>query len=219
LPRLLPLRQSSCLNKYCSWSGQKINNGKSSILFSKNTSSASISSILGIIHFRLTTSAHFYLGLPLMFGPSRKEAFQPLLDKVISKINSWRAKTLSQAGRTVLIKSMAAAIPTYAMAIPTCAMSTFLCKNLDRRFKYFLWGFPPDKSRNLSLKSWDSVCLPRNQGGLGLRKMTTTNLALITKLGWKFLHSNSLWVEHLHKKYIQYSSFFSAPPSPMASWI
>jgi hypothetical protein len=76
-----------CLNKYCSWSGQKVNNGKSSILFSKNTSPASISSILGIISYRMTTSAPFYLGLPLMFGSSRKEAFQPLIDKVLSKIN------------------------------------------------------------------------------------------------------------------------------------
>jgi hypothetical protein len=49
--------------------------------------------------------------------------------------------------------------------------------------------------------------------------MHTTNLALITKLGWKFLHSNSLWAQHLHHKYIQYGSFFSAPPSPSAFWI
>lgn len=126
---------SSCLNKYCSWSGQKINNGKSSILFSKNTSSACISSILGIIPFRLTTFAPFYLGLPLMFRPSRKKAFQPLLDKVLSKINGWRAKTLSQAGQTVLIKSMVAAIPTYAMS--TFLLPSSLCKNLDCRFKDF----------------------------------------------------------------------------------
>jgi hypothetical protein len=86
---------SYCLNTYCSWSGQKINNEKSSILFSKNTSSVSISSILGIIPFRLTTSAPFHLGLSLMFGHSRKEAFQPLLDKVIPKIHGWRSKTLS----------------------------------------------------------------------------------------------------------------------------
>jgi hypothetical protein len=104
-------------------------------------------------------------------------------------------------------------------------MSTFLlpssfCKTLDRRFKDFWWGFPLDKSRNLCLKSWDSICLPRNQGGLGLRKMIPTNLALITKLGWKFLHSNSLWVQDLREKYIKYGSFFSAPPHPStASWI
>jgi hypothetical protein len=208
---------TSCLHKYCIWSGQKVNNGKSSVLFSKNTSPASISSVLGIIPYRLATSAPFYLGLPLMFGSSRKEAFQPLIDKVLSKINGWRMKTLSQAGRTVLIKSTTAAIPTYAMS--TFLLPSSLCKTLDRRFKDFWWGFPPYKSRNLSLKSWDSICLPRNQGGLGLRNMTTTNLALITKLGWKFLHTNSLWVHHLHKKYIQYGSFFSAPSTPTASWL
>jgi hypothetical protein len=209
---------SYCLNTYCSWSGQKINNGKSSIPFSKNTSLASISSILGIIPFRLTTSAPFHLDLPLMFGHSRKEAFQPLLDKVISKINGWRSKTLSQAGQTVLIKSTTAAIPTYAMS--TFLLPSSFCKTLDRLFKDFWWGFPLDKSRNLCLKSWDSICLPRNQGGLGLRKMVPTNLALITKLGWKFLHSNSLWVQHLRAKYIKYGSFFSAPPhSSTASWI
>jgi hypothetical protein len=96
---------------------------------------ASISSILGIIPYRMTTSAPFYLGLPLMFGSSRKEAFQPLIDKVLSKINGWRAKTLSQAGRTVLIKSTAAAIPTYAMS--TFLLPSSLCTTLDRRFKDF----------------------------------------------------------------------------------
>jgi hypothetical protein len=90
-------------------------------------------------------------------------------------------KTLSQAGRTVLIKSTAAAIPTYA--ISTFLLPSSFCKTLDLRFKDFWWGFPLDKFRNLCLKSWDSICLPRNQGGLGLRKMITTNLALITKLG------------------------------------
>jgi hypothetical protein len=208
---------NTCLHKYCSWSGQKVNNGKSSILFSKNTSPASISSILGIIPYRRTSSAPLYLGLPLLFGSSRKKAFQPLIDKVLSKITGWRAKTLSQAGRTVLIKSTAAAIPTYAMS--TFLLPSSLCKTLDRRFKDFWWGFPPAKSRNLSLKSWDSICLPRNQGGLGLRKMVTTNLALITTLGWNLLHSNSLWAHHLHKKYIHHDSFFSAPSSPMASWL
>jgi hypothetical protein len=208
---------TSCLNKYCSWSGQKVNNGKSSILFNKNTSPASISSILGIIPYHMTTSAPFYLGLPLMFGTSRKDAFQPLIDKVLSKINGWRAKTLSQAGRTVLIKSTAAAIPTYAMS--TFLLPSSLCHTLDRRFKDFWWGFPPDKARHLSLKSWDSICRPRHQGGLGLRKMTTMNQALIMKLGWKFLTTSSLWVQHLHTKYIPYGSFFSAPSPSTASWL
>jgi hypothetical protein len=119
------LALSGCLQKYCSWSGQKINSGKSSILFSKNTPPASVSSILGIIPFRLSPSRPVHLGLPLTLGSSRKEAFQPIIDKVLSKISGWRAKTLSQAGRTVLIRSTAAAIPAYAMS--TFLLPVSLC--------------------------------------------------------------------------------------------
>lgn len=148
----------TCLNSYCAWSGQKLNDGKSSILNSKNIVASSINNIKGIIPYKPTSSASYCLGLPFIIGKSKKEAFQPILDKVLSKINGWRAKTLSQAGRTVLIKAIASAIPTYAMS--TFVLPTSICKALDRNFKNFWWGFPAGKSRNLSLKSWKSIAFP-----------------------------------------------------------
>jgi hypothetical protein len=112
-----------CLENYCGWSGQAVNVSKSSILFSKNTTSASIHSINGIIPYKTTSSAPYYLGLPLIIGKSKKEAFQPIVDKVLKKITGWKAKTLSQAGRTVLIRATASAIPAYTMSTfldPVC---------------------------------------------------------------------------------------------------
>ena len=92
-----------------------------------------------------------------------------------------------------------------------------ICNELDRIFKKFWWGFPSSKKRNLSLKAWDSLCIPKLLGGLGLRKMREVNLALITKLGWKLLtNSDSLWVSQMHCKYLNSSSFLS-PPSPSSS--
>jgi len=152
----------SCLQFYCRCSGQKVNEAKSSILFSKNTVVSCINSIKGIIPYKVTSSIAFYLGLPIIIGKSKKEAFQPILDKVFSKINGWHAKTLSQAGITILIKATAAAIPTYVMS--TFLLPSSICKALDRTFKN-----PNGKSQNLSLKSWKSICIPRNQGGLGIR--------------------------------------------------
>jgi hypothetical protein len=126
-------------------------------------------------------------------GNVKKRAFQGLIDKVKSRIEGWRAKTLSQAGRLTLIESVAAALPSYAMS--TFLLPSSFCIELDRIFKNFWWGFPALKKKNLFLKAWDSLCMPKELGGLGLRKMKEVNLALITKLGWKLLTKfDSMWV-------------------------
>jgi hypothetical protein len=124
------------------------------------------------------------------------------LEKVLGKIEGWRAKTLSQAGRSELIKSVAATIPSYAMSSFLLPIS--LSSSLEQIFKIFWWGFHKDKARNLSLKSWSSICLPKEERGLGFCRMHEFNLSLITNLGWKLLSNvDCLWVNQLEKKYIK----------------
>lgn len=70
------------------------------------------------------------------------------------------------------------------------------------------------------MKSWSSICLLRELGGHGFRRMHDFNLALIAKLGWKLLSNfNSLWVKQLQNKYIKYENFLSSPSSSLASLI
>jgi hypothetical protein len=107
-------------------------------------------------------------------GNSKNVAFQSILDKVLNRIECWRAKTLSQAGRLTLIKSVAATLPSYAMS--SFLLPNSICIGLDRIFKNFWWGFSPKKVRNLSLKAWDSLCLPKSVGGLGLKRMKDVDL-------------------------------------------
>jgi hypothetical protein len=190
-----------CLTKYCLWSGQSINNGKSSIRFSSNTHPSTAALILDILPFSPSHTKSIYLGLPILFGSSKTAAFQNIIEKVKSKVEGWRAKSLSQAGRLVLIKSVAAAIPSYAMS--TFLLPKSIYSQLDRVFKNFWWDFPASKTRNLSLKSWNSICTTKALGGLGIRRMKDVNLALISKLGWKLLTgSESLWASQLTGKYL-----------------
>lgn len=173
----------SCLDKYCKWSDQSINSSKSSIRFSRNTNPVSSLSISNILPYQTNSSkSSIYLCLPILFGNSKLEAFHYILDKIHKKIDRWRAKTLSQAGRLVLIKTVAAAMPTYVISSFLLLVSFY--NNLDRMFKDLWWGFPLEKSKNLTLKSWDSMCLSKALGGLGLRRMKDVNMALIAKLGW-----------------------------------
>jgi hypothetical protein len=110
----------------------------------------------------------------------------------------------------MLIKSTTAAIPSYAK--DTFLFLDTICSKLDKIFKGFWWGFPKGKSRNLSLKSWSSICLPRQACGFGFRLMKDVNLAPIAKLGWKSLTNfDSIWVQQLSVKYIKYGSFFFLP--------
>jgi hypothetical protein len=104
-------------------------------------------------------------------------------------------------------------------------MSTFLlsnsiCSQLDKVFKNFWWGFPTSKTRNLSIKSWNSIYTPKVLGGLGVRKMKEVNLALISKLGWKLLTGlDSPWVFQLSGKYLQTGSFLSPSSLSSSSWL
>jgi hypothetical protein len=183
----------------------------SSISFSKFTNPAISASILQTLPYNPKPSAYIHLGLPIFLGSTKRAAFQSIIDQVHKRIDGWRAKTLSQAGRLVLIKSVAAAIPSYAMS--SFLLPSSNCNKLDQTFKNFWWGFPPSKTRNLTLKSWDSLCLPKASGGLGFRKMKEVNLALISKLSWK-LHnkSDSMWVSQMRGKYLSSGSFLSPPP-------
>jgi hypothetical protein len=157
------------------------------------------------------------MGLPLLIGKSKSAGFSDILEKVQGKIEGWRSKTLSQAGKTILVKVVVPAIPSYAMS--SFLLPDGLCHALDKAFKNFWWGFPKDKSRNLSLKSWRSLCLPKVQGGLGFRLMKDVNLSLIAKLGWNLLtNHNSSWVSLFQKKCIKYDNLLSSPLSS-GSWI
>jgi hypothetical protein len=98
-------------------------------------------------------------------------------------------------------------------------MSSFLfpdilCHRLDTAFMNFWWGFPVNKAHNLSLKSWNSICLPKDQGGLGFRLMKDINVSLIAKLSWKILvNHDALWIPLFKEKYIKYGTLLSCPLS------
>lgn len=140
-----------CLAKYNLWSGQLMNVDKLNILFSPNTTLSTKVSILKILPYAETPLSVKHLGLPMFFDRSKQSSFIDILEKVQSKIEGWRFKTLSQTGKSVLLKVVASSSPLYAMS--SFMFPDILCHHLDTAFKNFRWGFPKGKNRNLTLKS------------------------------------------------------------------
>jgi hypothetical protein len=73
-------------------------------------------SICSIFGTSPTNQFEKYLGLPPVVGRAKRRAFNEIKDRVGRKLQGWKEKLLSQAGREVLIKAVIQAIPTYAMS-------------------------------------------------------------------------------------------------------
>lgn len=58
-----------------------------------------------------------YLGLPTIIVRSKKAIFSSLKDRIWKKLQGWKEKFLSRAGKEILIKSVIQAIPIYMMSI------------------------------------------------------------------------------------------------------
>jgi hypothetical protein len=68
------------------------------------------------IDIKTVTSHSRYLGLPVVFGRSKKDVFSFVQERVWKKVKGWKEKFLSRAGKETLIKAVAQAIPNYIMS-------------------------------------------------------------------------------------------------------
>ena len=65
-----------------------------------------------------------------------------------------------------------------------------------------------DSRKGCCLKSWDSICTPKNVEGLGIKKTANMNKALVAKMTWDVVNnSDKMWVMAFKKKYVRNRNF------------
>ena len=126
-------------------------------------------------------------------------------------------KTFSQAGRTTLISSVAAAMPSYQASC--LLLPKKVCEKLDALNRNFWWGCSDEKNHGFYLKSLDSICTPKALGGLGIKKTEDMNRALVAKLTWEVAsNAKKLQVKMFQKKYVRGKNFMKMPMPKSISW-
>lgn len=140
-----------------------------------------------------------YLGMPTLVSRVTKETYAYLCEKIDRRLAGWKSKYLSLAGRITLAKSTLSTMATCSMQ--SAKIPRTVCDSIDKRIRRFVWGGDDEKSR-VHLLSWETLKLPRDKGGVGLRSARQMNAAFLTKLGWRVLSEpNALWSRVLRHKY------------------
>ena len=87
---------------------------------------------------RATKDHESYLGLPSLIRKNKKAIFSFIKDKAWHRMQGWRRKLLSKAGKEVLLKTIVQAIPSYVMSVFLIPLN--LCAELERMMNSFWWG-------------------------------------------------------------------------------
>jgi hypothetical protein len=189
-------------------SGQQLNRDKTSLLFSKNTPKIVKDTLVNMVGVTPTTCFEKYLGLPSMVGKSRVASFASIKGRIWDRINGWKEKFLSHAGKEVLMKAVLQTIPTYTMSV--FKLPKTLCQGINSLFSKFWWGHQNNGSKIAWLK-WSKMGLAKQKGGLGYRDLELFNMALLAKQGWRIMQNEgSLVAQVLKKKYFSKESFLSS---------
>ena len=123
------------LGKYERASGQKINSDKTTLFFSNNTSNATKEEIKNFLGVAEIKEYERYLGLPTVVGRKKKASLNFIKDRVWGKLQGWKEKLLSQAGKEVLLKAVVQAIPTFAMSCFLLPIG--LCQDIEMLIRKF----------------------------------------------------------------------------------
>jgi hypothetical protein len=70
-----------------------------------------------------------------LIGRSKTRSFADIRGRVHKRLEGWKEKFLSEAGREILIKAVIQAIPTYSMSI--FKLPKALCRSLNSMMNRF----------------------------------------------------------------------------------
>ncbi|GJT53982.1 putative RNA-directed DNA polymerase, eukaryota, reverse transcriptase zinc-binding domain protein [Tanacetum coccineum] len=173
-------------------------------------------SILQILPFEEGKLPVKYLGVPLVSSRLMIRDCNELVDKVQLRIQDWKNKSLSIAGRLQLIHSILGSMHIYWASV--FILPTRVLLNIEQLMRQFLWCHG-SSGKGKSKVAWEIVCLPKHEGGLGIRRLECFNSALMASHIWKLLTlKESLWLKWIHEYKLKVRNFWDFPMRGNMSW-
>ena len=203
------------LNLFCSVSGLKINKAKC-FLAGINSESEKLNRMAVSWGCEVGCWPIKYLGLPLGGRPRAIKFWDPVVETMEKRLQSWKKAFLSRGGRLTLIQSVLGSLPIYYMSL--FKIPCGVRGRLEKLMKGFLWE-GVEEGKKTHLVKWELVTQNKEEGGLGVGNLRNQNEALLAKWLWRFpMESHSLWHKVIRSKYgLQVNGWNALPPRRVSS--
>lgn len=187
------------MDEFCYASGQRVNYGRSLLYVSPNIDGQTAADLGRRLGIPLTGELGRYLGHHLIHKGRGDGEHGGILDKVRGKLEGWKSRCLSWAGRLTLAMAVINNIGVFYMQAQR--LSTKTHKEIDRAVRQCIWGSSALKKK-IHLLNWETLCRQKEWGGAGIRRAANMNKSLLAKLGWPLLTcGEDTWCQVMREKY------------------
>lgn len=163
------------LEKFSATSGLNVNPQKTQVYFGAvpEETKQQILQGLGFIEGKLPVR---YLGLPLISAKLTRTDCLPVIEKIKARINAWSTKRLTYAGRLLLVNAVLFYYQSYWSMV--FLLPSMVVKEIEQMCRSFLWCGSVEK-KPMALVAWDRICVPKSEGGLGVKQVRVWNRAAL----------------------------------------
>lgn len=152
-----------------------------------------------------------------MSGRLSDQDCKPLIEQITKRLEARAAKKLSYAGCLQSIQYVIHSLVNFwcsAFLLPKKVI-----KAVERKCKCFLWKNAVHGACSGAKVHWDTVCLPKAEGGLGVRELEAWNNACCLKIIWLLLcNAGSLWIAWLNEYVLKGRSFWEVKVPQFCSY-
>ncbi|KAJ0568029.1 putative RNA-directed DNA polymerase [Helianthus annuus] len=203
------------LKEFQEVSGLIPSNAKSTIFYC-NVSNSVKARIANLVPFYEGKLPIKYLGVPLLASRLLVKDCKVLVERMSKRIDDWKNRFLSFAGRLQLVVSVLSSIHVYWASVFIIPVS--IIKELECKMKWFLWG-NGNGSKGRAKVAWKEVCIPKIEGGLGIRRISEVNKSLMAYHIYSLIAGReSLWTNWVRNYRLCGRSIWDVPIQANSPW-